>query len=83
MNPETQSTRAKITQTSANDLVQAIVDSSRRSQDRLNSGDVGLRRSAGSGISTERQDSRRLVSGGARHAGNSRGDSGVSGSWAA
>ena len=60
MNPETQSTRAKITQTSANDLVQAIVDSSRRSQDRLNSGDVGLSR-ARSAIKNERKKSRTSI----------------------
>lgn len=46
MNPETQSTRAKITQTSVNGLAQVIVDSSRGSQDRSNSGDVGLHKSA-------------------------------------
>ncbi|MEU5259775.1 DNA methyltransferase [Amycolatopsis sp. NPDC021455] len=40
-------------------------------------------RSAGSGISTDRSDSRRLVTGRARHAGNPRGESGVSESWAA
>jgi hypothetical protein len=46
MNPETQSTRAKITQTSVNGLVQAIVDSLRGSHDWLNSGDVGLHKTA-------------------------------------
>jgi DNA methylase len=42
-----------------------------------------LRRSAGSGISTDRQDSRRFITGRARHAGNPSDDSGVSESWAA
>jgi hypothetical protein len=53
MNPETQSTRAKITQTSGNSLVQAIVDSSRGSQGRLNSGDVGLLHRTASGSVTD------------------------------
>jgi DNA methylase len=44
---------------------------------------VGQRRSAGSGITTERQESRRLVTGRTRHAGNPSGGSGVSESWAA
>jgi SAM-dependent methyltransferase len=42
-----------------------------------------LRRSAGSGIATERQESRRFVTGRTRHAGNPRADSGVSESCAA
>lgn len=42
-----------------------------------------LRRTASSGIATIRQDSRRHVSGRKRHAGNPRGGSGVSESWAA
>ncbi|MBV9844311.1 MAG: site-specific DNA-methyltransferase [Kutzneria sp.] len=42
-----------------------------------------LRRTASSGIATVRQDSRRHFSGRTRHAGNPRGDSGVSESWAA
>jgi hypothetical protein len=44
---------------------------------------TALRRSAGSGISTDRQDSRRFISGRARHAGNPSDDSGVSESCAA
>jgi hypothetical protein len=44
---------------------------------------TALRRSTVSGISTNRQNSRRFLSGQARHAGNPRGGSGVSGSWAA
>ncbi|KAA2262871.1 site-specific DNA-methyltransferase [Solihabitans fulvus] len=44
---------------------------------------TSLRRSAGSGIATEHQESRRLFSGGARHAGNPRSGSGVPESWAA
>ena len=44
---------------------------------------TALRRSTSSGISTNHQDSRHLLSSGARHAGNPRGDSGVAGSWAA
>jgi len=44
---------------------------------------TALRRSAGSGISTVSQDSRRFISGLARHAGNPSDDSGVSESWAA
>ena len=42
-----------------------------------------LRRSAGSGISTELQESRSSFTVTGRHAGNSRGGSGVSQSWAA
>jgi hypothetical protein len=42
-----------------------------------------LRRSAGSAIATERQESRRFVTGRTRRAGNPRSDSGVSESWAA
>ncbi|MBA8926924.1 SAM-dependent methyltransferase [Kutzneria viridogrisea] len=42
-----------------------------------------LRRSAGSGIATERQGSRRFVTGRTRHAGNPRVGSGASESWAA
>jgi DNA methylase len=42
-----------------------------------------LRRTASSGIATVRQDSRRHFSGRTRHAGNPRGGSGVSESWAA
>jgi hypothetical protein len=42
-----------------------------------------LRRSASSAIATDRQESRRHVSGRARHAGNPSGGAGVSGSWAA
>ncbi|EHR48343.1 DNA modification methylase [Saccharomonospora marina XMU15] len=44
---------------------------------------TALRRSAGSGISTERQDYRRFLTGRTRHAENPRGESGVSESWAA
>jgi len=83
MNPETQSTRAKITQTSVDLQVQATGDSPRSNQDQRNSGDVAQRRNAGSGISTERQEFRRFVTGRTRPAGNPRGDSGVSESWAA
>ncbi|MFD8497285.1 TRM11 family SAM-dependent methyltransferase [Amycolatopsis sp. NPDC059657] len=42
-----------------------------------------LSRSAGSGISTDRPESRRFLTGRARHAANPRGESGVSESWAA
>jgi hypothetical protein len=44
---------------------------------------TALRQSAGSGITTDRQDSRRFLSRRTRHAGNPRSGSGVSGSWAA
>jgi hypothetical protein len=44
---------------------------------------TSLRRSAGSGISTELQESRNTVSVHGRHAGNPRKDSGVAESWAA
>jgi DNA methylase len=42
-----------------------------------------LRRSAGSGIATERQEFRRFVTGRTRHTGNPRSGSGLSESWAA
>ena len=44
---------------------------------------TALRRPAGSGISTQRQGSRRFLTGRARHAENPSGESGVSESWAA
>jgi hypothetical protein len=44
---------------------------------------TALRRSAGSGIATERQESRRILTGRARHTENPRDDSGVPESWAA
>lgn len=83
MNPETPSTRAKITQTSVVPLVQATLDGLLGKQDQPNSGDVVLRRSSGSAIATDYQDSRRTFSGRARHAANPSGDAGAFGSWAA
>lgn len=47
MNPEVESTRAKITQTSTDSQLQTTMDCLGRSQDRRNSGDVGLHKSAG------------------------------------
>lgn len=43
MNPEVESIRAKITQTSTDGQLQTTMDSLGGSQDRRNSGDVGLR----------------------------------------
>ncbi|PSL57004.1 hypothetical protein B0I31_103764 [Saccharothrix carnea] len=47
MNPETQSTRAKITQTSVNSVAQAMEDTPQVRHGWSNSGDVGLHKTAG------------------------------------
>jgi hypothetical protein len=83
MNPETQSTRAKITQTRVDPQIQAAVGSPRSNQDQWNSGDVAQRRAAGSGISAESQESRSHFISRTRHARNPSDGSGVSQSWAA
>jgi hypothetical protein len=83
MNPETQSTRAKITQKSTDGLVQAIVDSPRGSQAWLNSGDVGLRRTSEAATARDHPDTQHDLIGRVHQSANSSGNPHAARSWAA